>query len=154
LPVSWHGRRIRRGARFKRRYMYKMIKLLNSILISSLVIFSVCAQEYMPFETAEISVDQWQEYFDEVSKTHSITEKKYPDQKLVTYADEERSLQFAFTIEGHPAHPCWVTRRVIEKDGNISLDQIGFFAGNESEFAKLFFAYERMNENIRAQFRK
>lgn len=130
-----------------------MKKILTFIFI---IVFclGVNAQEYKPFPTAEITLKQWHEYFAEVSQKHLGTEQKHQEQKLVTYSDPAQGLQFAFTMEGHPAHPCWVTRQVTKKDGAVHLSQIGYFAGDEAEFSKLFDAYEQMNEKIRESFRK
>ena len=61
-------------------------------------------------------------------------------------------LSYAFTKAGHPAHPAWVTRQVVEANGTIDMVQIGYFAGKEESFAVLFQQYQQLNNQIREKF--
>jgi hypothetical protein len=64
----------------------------------------------------------------------------------VIFFDKQTGMSYAFTTKGHSAHPSWITRQPQENRGNISIAQIGYFAGSESEFAKLFRAYKEMTD--------
>jgi len=128
----------------------------SKALVISLFFWSnfLCAIESQPYPKAEISTIQWQSYYDLVLATLAKSERRYEVQKLVTYSDEKTKTSYAFTLPGHPAHPSWITRITHIVDGELRLDQIGYFAGEEKEFAKLFNAYEKMNEETRKQYRK
>lgn len=107
---------------------------------------SVSAQEYMPFPEAHITEKQWNTYFAEVKKMHGASQRDFPDEHLVVYDDRDAGLFWAFTTPGHAAHPAWITRRVLEQAGEVSTTQIGYFAGNEPAFAKLFNDYLALTE--------
>jgi hypothetical protein len=62
-------------------------------------------------------------------------------------------MSWAFTTPGHPAHPAWVTRQPVEDQRGVQIRQIGYFAGNEPEFAKMFKAYLALNDQMREQFK-
>lgn len=107
------------------------------------------AQEFKPYPQARISAEQWQSYFDLVRKSHGKSERSFPDQRLVVFEDPAQYSSYAFTQPGHPAHPAWITRKVVEQDGSSAIDQIGYFAGDEVPFAELFRAYKSLNTQIR-----
>lgn len=114
--------------------------------ISVLLISSASAQEYMPFPRAHITEDQWNTYFAEVKKMHGASRRDFPAEHLAVYEDRNAGMFWAFTTPGHAAHPAWVTRRVTEQGGELSTSQIGYFAGDEAAFAKLFNAYLALTE--------
>jgi hypothetical protein len=45
-----------------------------------------------------------------------------------------------------------VTRKVVEQDGAISVEQIGYFAGEEAPFADLFDAFSDLSDEMRKEF--
>ena len=59
-------------------------------------------------------------------------------------------MNYAFTTKGHPAHPAWITRQVVESEDTVDIKQIGYFAGDEEPFAKLFQQYLELNDWIKA----
>jgi hypothetical protein len=118
------------------------------------VALGVGAQEFKPHPRADITPAQWRDYFDEVKSRHLATERRFPSEHLVVYRDEKSGMNWAFTTPGHPAHPAWVTRQPVRAAEGVSIQQIGYFAGNEPEFAKLFKAYLAMNDRIREDFKK
>jgi hypothetical protein len=126
----------------------RLLKTLGSLLVAC-AFTSAGAQEFKPHPQAEISVEQWQAYFNEVSSKHGGDMKDLDAEKLVVFFDRSTATAYAFTKPGHPAYPAWVTRRVQEKDGKIGVSQIGYFAGNKEEFGKLFRAYQRLNDRMR-----
>lgn len=72
-----------------------------------------------------------------------------PDLKIVTYDDAAGGAAYAFTEHGHPAHPAWISRRIVTRDGWYEIEQIGYFAGEEAPFSALFAEYRALNDNIR-----
>lgn len=99
---------------------------------------SVAAQDFMPYPRPQITPEQWQSYFEEVRGKHAQSERQYPNEHLVVYEDRGSYSSWAFTSPGHPAHPAWVTRQVVQGERGASIRQIGYFAGDETEFKKLF----------------
>lgn len=77
---------------------------------------------------------------------HGASQREFPAEHLAVYEDRDAGLFWAFTTPGHAAHPAWVTRRVVEQAGEVSTSQIGYFAGDEPAFAKLFNAYLALTE--------
>ena len=55
----------------------------------------------------------------------------------------EEGTLWAFTEPGHPAHPAWVAKRVIRVDQAVGIQQVGYFAGDEVAFGRLFRSYDR-----------
>ena len=110
------------------------------------VMFSCAAsaQEYMPYPTADISVEQWQQYLLKVKTAYGDSAREFPDEFLVIYQDKKDTTFYAFTTPGHSAHPAWITRRIETKDGQTFTNQIGYFAGKEEAFAKLFRSYQEL----------
>jgi hypothetical protein len=107
------------------------------------------AVEFRPFAEAQVTVEQWQDYYDQVEQSLGGTERRFPELKLMTYDDLSARAAYAFTQPGHPAHPAWISRRVVEKDGWIAIEQVGYFAGAEDPFAELFREYKSLNDSIR-----
>ena len=61
----------------------------------------------------------------------------------------ERTRTFwVFTTKDNPAHPAWITRQMVEEDGEVRVKQIGYYAGSEPAFAKLFRAYQDRNAKL------
>lgn len=110
------------------------------------------AAVYAPYPEAEITVEQWQEYFDIVMLELADTLQAMPELNLVLFHDESTSTYYAFTTADNPAHPAWVTRRFVEQDDAIAVEQIGFFAGDEGPFADLFDAYADITDELREEF--
>ncbi len=128
---------------------------MRRILLFALLIATngVAALDYKPYPEAKITVDEFESYRQEVLTNFRDTEERYETQNLVTYSDFDNRMHFAFTLPGHEAHPAWITRRVTEKGGAVYISQIGYFAGSEKAFAKLFAAYQELEAKIREQLR-
>lgn len=112
------------------------------------------ATEVKPYPQANITVEQWNKYHALVSKNLASSRRAYDSHKLEVFSDDSVRASIAFTMPGHEAHPCWVTRHVKEENGTVSVSVIGYFAGNERAFKTLFNQYEAMAEQTRIQFRK
>ena len=98
----------------------------------------------MPYPIANISVEQWQDYFRLVKKEYGSTLREFPKEFLIVFNSTDNNMHYAFTTLGHAAHPAWITRQVMEKDSQVFTNQIGYFAGKEEPFAKLFQAYQQL----------
>jgi hypothetical protein len=93
--------------------------------------------QYMPHPMAEISEQEWKDYHQSVQEACGSTRRAFADEHLEVFECPANSLHLAFTTEGHPAHPAWITRQV--QAGTV--EQIGYFAGQEEPFAVLFQSY-------------
>ena len=120
------------------------IVLLATGALASLL---VQAQEYAPYEDAAITLHQWETYHNAVKACCEATRREYKDRGLVTYAKDEGRLGYTFTLENHPAHPAWITREVIP-GADIQMQLIGYYAGSEEEFAKLYESYDKLTDQM------
>src|SRR5205809_4777735 len=123
-----------------------------AIVLTALVAGQVAAQEYMPYPGARITLAQWQQYFSEVSSKHAASRREFPAEHLVVFEDRATYTAYAFTQPGHAAHPSWITRHVIHDNVGVKVRQIGYFAGDEGSFAKLFEAYQQLNAQLLEDF--
>lgn len=106
------------------------------------------AQDYQPYPSPRITVDQWQRYLGIVRKNHEASAEIYKDQHLVGFTDQATRTFYIFTTKGHAAHPAWITRQLVETEGKIHVRQIGYFAGDEKSFAALFDEFLHRNEKL------
>lgn len=54
----------------------------------------------------------------------------------------------------HPAHPAWIARKPEQCGDSIFIGQIGYFAGAEPPFAKLFREYLALNEKLKEDLKR
>ena len=129
------------------------IKTITTIL---LVLFSVTvtAVEVSPFERAEITEEQWSQYHSAVNKELSNSRRAYEKHYLEVYSDDVSRASIAFTMLGHKAHPAWVTRQVVMDGESISMQVIGYFAGDEEAFNVLFKQYQEMASRTQQKFKR
>ena len=66
------------------------------------------------------------------------------------FEDASSSTYYAFTLPEHPAHPAWITRKLVDRDGEVVMDLIGYFAGDEEPFSELFQDYAELTYQIRS----
>jgi hypothetical protein len=107
------------------------------------------AQEYQPYPTPRITPEQWAKYGEQVRQNHGASAEIFKDKKLVAFSDQSTRTFWIFTSKDHPAHPAWITRQLYEEGGQVHLRQIGYFAGSEEEFAKLFHEYQQRIEVLK-----
>ncbi len=113
------------------------------------------AIEFEPFPDSQITAAQWNAYYQDVAAAYGASVRQLPDQHLVTFDDNAGGVHYAFTRPGHPAHPAWITRKIIQDpDGKLRISQVGFFAGNEAPFAGLFREYQGLNDKILEEIRR
>jgi hypothetical protein len=115
--------------------------IARGVAILSCAVIAAHAQQFRPHEQAHITPAQWQAYFDEVRSKHGATEQPFAKEHLVLFNDKGSLMSWAFTTPGHPAHPAWVTRQPVTDGDNVKIRQIGFYAGDEQAFRKLFATY-------------
>jgi hypothetical protein len=123
-------------------------------LVASLQISNAVAQEFKPYPRANITEAQWLEYFDEVRAKHGATVQDVEDQKLLVFTDKATTTIYGFTKPGHPAHPAWVARKPEQHGDSIYIGQVGYFAGAEPPFAKLFREYLALNEKMKEDIKR
>jgi hypothetical protein len=129
---------------------------MKRALIAILAVFAsgALSQEFKPHGHAHITVQEWQAYYDTVKSRHPSSERAFPNEHLVLYDDVNTKMSWVFTMPGHAAHPAWITRQPVEDLGQVKIRQIGFYAGDEAEFTKLFKTYLAMTEIMRRQMEK
>ncbi len=113
-------------------------KNIRLMLVACVFATPLLAATYNPYEDSEITLEQWQEYYDIVQSEFGDTEQEVSDAMLVFFEDASSSTHYAFTLPEHPAHPAWVTRKLVERDGDVSVELIGYFAGDAEPFSELF----------------
>jgi hypothetical protein len=118
-------------------------------LSSALAAISAFAQEYQPYPSPRITPEQWAKYGETVRQYHGASLELFKEKQLVAFSDQRSRTFWVFTLEDHPAHPAWITRQMYEEGGLVRVRQIGYFAGSEEEFAKLFSEYQKRNEELK-----
>ena len=108
-------------------------------------------QEYEPYPSPRITPVQWAKYADEVRQRHGKSMEVFEDKQLFAFSDLGTRTFWIFTMKHHPAHPAWITRQMYEEGGVVHIRQIGYFAGSEEEFAKLFREYQERNEQLKEE---
>ena len=117
-------------------------------IIGSVLAGPVTAQEFRPYPAPQITAQQWAEYADQVRRSYADSAEILKGQNVVAFADQRTRTFYIFTTKDHPAHPAWITRQLYEEGGEVRVRQIGFFAGSEPEFAKLFADYQKRNAQL------
>ncbi len=105
-------------------------------------------QEFQPYPVPQITVQQWAEYAEQVRQAHEASFEILKGQNLVAFSDPRTRTFYIFTTKDHPAYPAWITRQLYEEGGEVRVRQIGYFAGSEPEFAKLFADYQKRNTQL------
>jgi hypothetical protein len=106
------------------------------------------AQEFQPYPQPKITPEQFARYAEQVLQTYGNSTEILKDQKLIAFSDQRTRTFYVFTTKDHPAHPAWITRQMVEEDGQVRVRQIGYFAGNEEAFAALFKEYQGRNQQL------
>ena len=129
-----------------------MQSLKSHILAGALCLIAapVFAQEYQPYPSPQITPEQWANYGAQVNQLYGDTLEVFQDKQLIAFANLRTRTFWVFTMKDHPAHPAWITRQMYEEAGQVRVRQIGYFAGKEEEFAKLFAEYLKRNEELKA----
>ena len=113
-------------------------------------LFAVVAapQDFQPYRTPQITAAQFAAYAEQVRQAYGATAQVVLEEKVIVFSDLRTRTFWVFTTKDHPAHPAWITRQMVEENGQVNVRQIGYFAGSEPEFAKLFRSYQERNTQL------
>ena len=127
------------------------MRTLTLLLIVLALSGALHAQEFKPYARSKITPAEWEHYFERVKSGHSASAQELGERKLVVFTDEQTSTIYAFTQPGHPAHPAWVTSRLVRQNGELDVRQIGYFAGDKTAFETLFREYIALNDKLKRE---
>jgi len=114
------------------------------IVLACAIATVAVAAEFDPFPDHDrVTPEDWQFYFDSVKTELGATERSFPERQMVQFVDNDAQTVFWFTQPGNPAHPAWITEKLISDNGSWKVDRIGHFAGDEAPFAELFKSFRR-----------
>ena len=111
----------------------------------------VQALEFMPYPVANITYEQWQTFYEKARNNLTHSQRTYKDQFMVVFTDTFNGHHYAFTLPGHAAHPSWIVRRLVNTDGEIHIQQVGYYVEDEAAFIELFKLYLELNKKIKPQ---
>ena len=117
-------------------------------IVGSLLAGLAMAQEFQPYPVPQISAEQFVRYADEVRQNHGATAQVVKEENVIVFSDLRTRTFWVFTTKDHAAHPAWITRQMYEENGQVKVRQIGYFAGSEPAFAKLFHSYQERNAQL------
>jgi hypothetical protein len=135
--------------------MTKFRLVMRSALLAALLLVALWpdaaarAQEFEPYPSPRITVDQWQKYLLEVRSRHEASLEIYKDKNVVVFSDPTTRTFYIFTTKDNPAHPAWITRQIVEQGGKVNVRQIGYFAGAQEPFDRMFSEYLQLNEQLK-----
>ena len=135
--------------------MAKSRLMFRSALVAALLLVALWpdaaarAQEFQPYPSPKVTVDQWQKYLIEVRSRHEASLEIYKDKNVVVFSDPTTRTFYVFTTKDNPAHPAWITRQIVEQGGKVNVRQIGYFAGAQEPFDRLFSEYLQLNEQLK-----
>ena len=135
--------------------MAKSRLMIRSALVAALLLVALWpdaaarAQEFQPYPSPKVTVDQWQKYLIEVRSRHEASLEIYKDKNVVVFSDPTTRTFYICTTKDNPAHPAWITRQIVEQGGKVNVRQIGYFAGAQEPFDRLFSEYLQLNEQLK-----
>ena len=135
--------------------MTKSRLAIRSALFAALLVVALWpdaaarAQEFQPYPSPKVTVDQWQKYLLEVRSRHEASLEIYKDKNVVVFSDPTTRTFYIFTTKDNPAHPAWITRQIVEQGGKVNVRQIGYFAGAQEPFDRMFSEYLQLNEQLK-----
>lgn len=124
------------------------LSVVSIALVSIALVSIVKGQSLEPFESPRVSETQWRIYYFEVESAHRDSMERLDAELLIRFRDRETATIWTFTQLGHPAHPGWVTRRVVTAESQTSVRQVGYFAGDEDAFVILFQKFLEQNKAL------
>lgn len=133
-----------------------MSRVCKSIIIVLVSIYSaqVYALEFMPYPVARITNEEWQAFYNKARDNLSHTQRAYRNRYMVVFIDTFNGHHYAFTLPGHAAHPSWIVRRIVNQEGELQIQQVGYYVNEEAPFVELFDAYLKLNEQIKPQLQE
>jgi len=130
-----------------------MKKLYAILCVVSLFAASALAADvaFQPFASPKVTLEQWTAYHEVVKAAFGATVQERPAEHAIMYFDESTQTQYIFTTPSNPAHPGWISRRLVIKSGASSIEQVGFFAGSLDAFTLWFQTYQQANDRLQRQ---
>jgi hypothetical protein len=117
-------------------------------IVGSLVVGPATAQDFQPYPAPQITVEQWASYAELVRQNYGATAEVLNQEDVIVFSDMRTRTFWVFTTKDHPAHPAWIVRQMYEENGQVNVRQIGYFAGSEPAFAKMFRSYQERNAQL------
>lgn len=117
-------------------------------IAGSLLAGSATAQDFQPYPAPQITVEQWASYAELVRQNYGATADVVKEEDVIVFSDMRTRTFWVFTTKDHPAHPAWIARQMYEEGGQVNVRQIGYFAGSEPAFAKLFRSFQERNAQL------
>jgi hypothetical protein len=105
------------------------------------------------FPQAQISMDQWQSYLDEVKAIPGVACAEAASHQYKCNSAAQQTM-WVFTVKGHPAHPA-VTRGVMvvrqatqaDQATTVGIDRSGYFAGKEAAFRSWMREFDALDQH-------
>jgi len=122
----------------------------SAVLVTSflLVTTAALAQEFQPYPEPKVTPEQYAAYANQVRQTFGFTADVVREDNIIVFSDERARTFWVFTTRDNPAHPAWITRQMVEEGGQVQVRQVGYYAGSEAAFAKLFRAFQERNAKL------
>ena len=117
-------------------------------LVAILAVAPALAQEFQPYPQPKVTPEEFAAYAEQVRQNHGFTADIIREDNVIVFSDERTRTFWVFTTKDNPAHPAWITRQMVEENGQVRVRQIGYYAGSEPAFAKLFRAYQDRNAKL------
>ena len=114
----------------------------------SLLAAAAAPQDFQPYRAPQVTTAQFAAYAEQVRQAYGATAELIREEKVIVFSDLRTRTFWVFTTKDHRAHPAWITRQMVEENGQVNVRQIGYFAGSEPEFAKLFRSYQERNAQL------
>ena len=135
--------------------MGKLILLCLLILVTSAARSQSTSEadaEFSPYPDARITLAQWQDYRLRIDRKYQEFRVAYPEAGIENFNVPMMGI-IAFTLPSHPAHPAIVTQQIEKAGTALGSRDIGYFAGDEREFQKLWLEYEELARKRREWIR-
>jgi hypothetical protein len=117
-------------------------------IVGGLAAGPATAQDFQPYPAPQITVEQWASYAELVRQNYGATAEVLKQEDVIVFSDMRTRTFWVFTTKDHPAHPAWIVRQMYEEGGQVNVRQIGYFAGSEPAFAKMFRSYQERNAQL------
>ena len=104
------------------------------------------------FPQAQISMEQWQSYLDEVKAIPGVACAEAASHQFKCNSAAQQTM-WVFTLKGHPAHPA-VSRGVMvmrpatqaNQAATVGIDRSGYFAGKEDAFRSWMREFDALDQ--------
>ena len=112
------------------------------------------ATDLRPYEQKKITAAEWHSYHTMIASSLASSRRLNKSTQLESFTDSKTKSSIVFTTEEHAAHPAWVTTVITTENNTLSIEVIGYYAGDQAAFNELFTLYEVMADRMRLKFKK